>query len=251
MKKKLLHTLAITALVGTSISNAQTYSYNWQAPAPAATGGNAAAWQNIFTSYNSDTNVLTFSATLDNSVIDGSQYGPFDPGLGEDHSWELVNFVVTDGVTPDSSSNPATHAVFFLDYNSGAPILSAYEYDFNFAAPVTNPTPVSLSGSIFDVTNSGDLRTFSLSTSLNGSPLLSNSQFEERVGLWANAWADPEIVYDNGAIVKYDPGYLANGSLTNTAFWDLGNGFTNVPEPSTALLGALGLLGLVTRRRRV
>lgn len=251
----------VLALAAGGALHAQVYQYGIGDPDkdsildPGSLGynSNAGYVDELFTQYNAGTGRFDFS-------VDFSAKG----GVLADSFWVVVN----DG--PDPKNHVEEYAIFFFDGTdvatggdavvtsyvySGANSSSSWETPGMTLLSSLNADPISATGSIV-----GDVAafTFSVETSvLNDASQWpgyglgaewDGAQFADHIGVWFHpvvANGDPQY----GAVGTAKEGFLTDFDVLKQGWVDVQMQQT-VPEPSAALLGALGGLGLLLRRSR-
>jgi hypothetical protein len=225
-------------------------------------GGNAeinndgGVYKSIDASYDSDSEVLTWSVTFEGAP-DGSPH----------HNTMGFWLVLSDGAIPTGMGGET--AQFFFDASQPTPVLTAYSYNGSGAgtswkdatvAQPGNQTPDRIFSSLTDPSvvldvsyqESSNLRTmsFSIDASIVNShvPSFPSPQgrpwdgvgFGDTIGVWFHALTQVQSTYSNG--------YLSSFSYGRNGWWD--GTYLPVPEPgSICLLAAAAGYGWRRKRR--
>ena len=242
---KLLNTGALCAAIIASagLASGQTFSYNADhddlvsLSAESGTGYkfDIAEISEFSLVYNSDSQLLDFSATYNNSHPDGF--------------W----FVLSDG--PNPKNHVDEYAIFYFDASQPSPIVSAFVYDGeNNASSFSDPAilldsslnsdsklKASVDGNKFsftaDVSDINDAALQGLGDQWQG------AQFGDTVGIWFHTFTlGGETTYDENT------GALTSLPINRADFFDTANQQA-VPEPSSMLLSLVGTLLLFRRKR--
>ncbi|MBL9115235.1 MAG: right-handed parallel beta-helix repeat-containing protein [Verrucomicrobiaceae bacterium] len=184
-------------------------------------------WDGVSVVYNTSTKSLRLRATLTATNT------PNVP--------EVLTAVISDGLTPENS--PLTHAILYLDFSTGAPLVTVYPYAFNPSSAV-NPSSSGIilnttqtSGAL-SVTTVGNTRTFDMT--LDATPILNYAggvgwkgcSFDSKVGIWLRAWGRaPTVVYSSNAISNWNPNWGSDSD--GQSFWDIANVDTFMPSVSS------------------
>lgn len=271
--------LTTTAVLGTGDAQAALYGYHWDRPPgfdgtsePIYVSDEAGFITSITAEYDSDTQQLTFLAA-------------FEPEEGTGQLPVGFFLVVNNG--PDPKGIDGEYAILYFDAISSAnPVLTAYAYNgengadsfFDGQLAVGNQTPDPIISSLNDpsfviAANSvdgvgGRVLSFTIdAAALNAhSPMYGNDAdwfgmgFDDTIGVWLHTYSYLHPAYGaDGFLLP-----LANGTswLHWSQYPDLGEQFhgwfdatpqqtnTDIPEPATLGLMALGLAVLNTRGRR-
>lgn len=236
-------------LVGV-VSSAMLGVVALNAPAAATTftfesagGGNSVAgnFENISTSFNTDSSLFTWSSTLsrnNNNLADGG--------------W----LVISDGPNPRPLSQEYT--IFYLDGANDS--VSAYDYSGihrRFSWANTN----FLGTSDLTTTNAGDERTFdfafdmsTINSRTDFGPDWKGTTFTDEIGIWYHALDGLVTDYDDsGQLSQFDfrtDGWFDVASRPTQSFPDVSDepDTQDVPEP-TAITGLALLLAFVFKRK--
>jgi len=218
MKSKLIATTAFLALAGASMASV-TLSFN------AAFSGGVSS--NLANQAGVVSNGLFYGVIIDtanNGVL--AQYGAIVPALGSSYSLVTTTSTSTDDIlilATDTTSNTGTLLEDdFLTPGGNGGVLGVAD--------------INLSGGI----GAGD-KFFLVWLDGNKAGSLTDASF--------TIPADGSLVDYGAPFVGVDPVRNALSSYVGTSGTPTGVGITFVPEPSAALLGALGALGLLRRRR--
>lgn len=229
------------------LSQAQTFTYDWNSTTDTLDGNNnAGTWNEVSFSHNVNTGVL--NVLVKNSVSsDSSEH--------TDSLW----MTITNGPTPYSSNSD--YAAVYL--HGGNYYVTPYGDD----PSQSHQLGTMISTGSYSVTTIGSQKVFSLTLDADA------------INAWTGGgptWKGIGFPYDaqgNTAGNAYDPyrigawirSYEADGvSLSglnwnvnygqypdeNVGMWDIGNAVVNVPEPSSTALLGLGGLALLLRRKR-
>ena len=224
-------------LVGSAQANVNTFDIN--NPRGSARAGDIT---NIWTSYDSTSEVLTWQSSISESN-----------GNLADGFW----LVVSDGANPKSHYNE--YAIFYGDSYTGN--LSAYVYNgINSSSSWNTPGEFieTFGGSFESDTSAAGEVTFNFSIDVSGingytpttpgTNAWDGAQFGENIGIWFH----PVVFNDT-------PTYNADGSLSSFSYgpsgwYDTANQQTqvvsDVPESGTLALASIGLVGMIAGRRR-
>ncbi|WP_138085912.1 hypothetical protein [Phragmitibacter flavus] len=195
-------------------------------------------------------------------------------GFAGNNNYGLVTTragTVVGGVARAGGGNP-TPALLRLGFASGVTAFVDRTHQFVVTSTVLAAVP-GLAGADF-VQTSNDARAFSATTALYEVTLLEDATafliLDNRIGSAVPAWIGEMGFVSTGQTLGIDEG--GDGSINQTAtiyqaqlgagIWEFnglefggglnhyGLAFSAVPEPGRALLGALGLMGILTIRRR-
>ncbi len=252
MKTKITCAICATLLTAGQAS-AQTFKYNAQDldhdsvinPGNIGYQSSIAYIDDFALMYNPASKTLNVSATYSKN------------NANPDGFW----FVVSDG--PDPKNNVNEYAIFYFDASQPSAVVSAYVYDgTNSGNSWNNPgnlfasslnagsgltASASTSGSQTSFQFTADVSKINNKANWPASYNLSNdwdgAQFDQKVGIWFHTFTLEEAA-------KYNSdGSLKELKIKNSDYFDVANQMT-VPEPSALLLGALGAVSLLIRRKR-
>lgn len=232
MLKQVLWGASFAALLASGLATAgPVYQYEVSGGDVPGQNANAGAITNISTTFDTNTEVFSWSHTINDKG-----------GKASDGFW----LVVSDG--PNPKGNVDEFAILYGDADTNT--LTAYIYD-----GVNSANSHTDAGSYLDTfnlgyTDNGNSGTFSFSfdattiNSLFNTPDWDGVSFGANMGIWLHPMLDANFGYDqNGLLTSL--GYSAQGWL------DTKNRNTvNVVEPSALLLMGFGLFGLGLARRR-
>jgi hypothetical protein len=203
-------------------------------------------------------------ATVSNTTLaDGSAYTPTASTINNDNEWSLRTFGNPENdrtvyTTNDSNANPGEDGPMLRSTIGGLAIGSVYDIYVYFwgagnDAPIGNQrwdiqaglTPTALS--FYDTQNATNLGHATTGVDpatyfTNNSPNVIVADADRRL---YQAHLGTATADDSGNIHVFIDDAPGNANRT----WYDGVGYEVIPEPGAALLGALGLLGLLRRRR--
>ena len=246
--KKWLASQALLAALVAAPAVAGTYTWN-HVPAANSYSNSAGTLLNVTTSFNTNTNVLSWYATF-GAVPNSSSL--FTNGF---------TLALTDG--PNPKGNDGELAILYFDARTATPILTAYGYngkndttsykDGSGASGTQTPDRIWSSlndptGALLDikaVVNNDGTRTlgFTMDATLinEHAPLYpqndvySGIAYDSMIGYWFHPFA--------GLSTTYVGNFLSNWGWSRQGWLDGSNGRV-IPEPASALLGMLGLVAV-------
>lgn len=232
MKKSILY---ILALAGSMIAvNASAATHYYDSLNGVLGGGAGGTFDSINSSYNTDTQQLTW--TITNGQI---------TGIGAvDGFWLVLN----DGPNP-KSSDVNELAIIYADFNSNK--LLAYTYNGANNANSINSPGILIGDYSTDIINSGNTLGFSIDASAINSfshPSIvaadwKGMQYDDQIGIWFHTSYGTTI--GGGAANGYSFDYTAQ------RWYDKANQPTHTPIPAALFLFAPALLGFLGFRRKV
>ncbi len=196
---------------------------------------------NITTTYNNNTNLLTWSSTFTKNALTEGNSGDLAEG-----AW----LVLSDGENP--KNNVDEYAIFYLDGLTNK--VSIYNYDgINSANSYLGGK--FLGSTALQVTNSGNSRTFefaydatALNNDINGlfGDEWEGATFGDNIGVWFHGASRLQTAYNSdGSLAKFRPGVAGWYDVDNEVA-------TSVPEPgSVAALGLFAVAAATKMRQRL
>jgi hypothetical protein len=201
-------------------------------------------------------------ATASNTTLaDGSAYTPTASTINDDNEWSLRTVFGNNGTvytTNDSNANPGEDGPMLRTTIGGLAIGSVYDiYVYFWGAGNDNPG----GNQRWDIEAGLTTTTLTFYDTQNGTNLGHASTGVTPATYFTNSSPDVLVIEGDRRLYQAHLGTAtADGSGNIHVFiddapgnanrtWYDGVGYEVIPEPGVALLGALGLLGLLRRRR--
>ncbi|MCA0360263.1 MAG: hypothetical protein LCH41_04340 [Armatimonadetes bacterium] len=241
------------AVVAAGAANATTWVYDWR-PGDPGMGGNAGAVRAIDSTFNSQTNRLTYSVTMEKEAGQSSS--------------QVNGFYLAMNDGPNPKGKTGELAFLYFDATNAHDLkLTAYGYrgdgnnswqDGSTASGTQNPDKILTSvkdktwvNSLAFKTNTDGSRTLSFDINAsrinNRTPLYPSAgvtwdgiEYDSKVGIWFGALKGVHSSYGTD-------GYLSNFGFSNITWVDTTNQQA-VPEPATMTI--LGLIAAARARKR-
>ena len=179
----------------------------------------------------------TYFITSENEWYKAAYYQPADQGGDADSYWRY----------PTASNIPLGGVIASEvgDINNPGPNIANIDYSARWNGQYGNVTTVGSAGPL----SASFYGTFDQGGNLwewTDTMYQSGEEYIIRGG----GWRDNYVSTSSGYRVPSPPGYPAPGTSLDQQLDDVGFRVASIPEPSTGLLGVLGMLGLMQRRRR-
>lgn len=217
--------LASLFLLTAFSTSAQALTYNYEVGAGTFGGGHGFKYDSIKTSFNDQTNILTWEVAHSGSVI-------------PDNFW----LVISDGENPKYNVNE--YAIFYGSY--GENILSAYEYNGQNNAKSYQSLPF-IGDFSAGLTSNGNVLGFSIDVTdikaFNPGSEWDGAAFAEKVGIWFHPFFGEVESDQDGKITLLD--------INKQGWYDIANHHTTVvPVPAAVWLFGSALAGFAGVSRR-
>ncbi|MEZ5299649.1 MAG: hypothetical protein R3F11_03110 [Verrucomicrobiales bacterium] len=247
MINKTVAVSVLTLATFSSVSHGTLWEYSWAPPDPLFGNNDGGIWRSVYASHDDQTNILSFSATLDTSVNDT----------------QALWLSITNGVLPDTVNGD--WAAYYLAEGQliVAPYLSSPVEDHVIDSTIMLGT--------YDEISAGNLKTFSFQVdagSINawsddpswkgtGFPFdaqgdTGGNEFTPyRMGIWARSFADRSVDLDSSTPSPTWDVTWGKPEDPNIGTFDDVKDFGRVPEPSGGAFAlTLGVISVLRRRRK-